>query len=49
MDDTQQPDLIDLLIKIGIFVSFIVFAICIWVLKREMNKKKAASQKNLDK
>jgi len=49
MDDAQQPDSIDLLIKIGIFVSFVVFGICMWFLKREMNKKKAASQKDLNK
>jgi hypothetical protein len=49
MDDTQKPDVIDIAIKIGIFASFVVFGICLWFLKREMNKKKAANQKEANK
>jgi hypothetical protein len=32
--------MIDLLIKLGIGASFIVFAICLWLLKREKQKRK---------
>ena len=49
MEDAQQPGFIDLLLAFGIFASFVVFGICIWLLKREMNKKKAANQKDLNK
>jgi hypothetical protein len=49
MEDTTQPDSIDILIKVGTFVVFIVFGICMWVVKREMNKKKAASPKDVNK
>jgi hypothetical protein len=49
MDDSQQPDVIDLILKLAIFVSFVVFGICMWVLRREMNKKKAANQKDVNK
>jgi hypothetical protein len=48
-DSTQQPDFIDLVIKIAIFASFVVFGFCMWLLKREMNKKKAGSQKGEQK
>jgi hypothetical protein len=47
MEDAQKPDLIDIVIKIGIFASFVVFGICIWLLKREMIKKKAAGRKDV--
>jgi hypothetical protein len=49
MEDTQQPDFIETAIKIGIFATFVVFGICLWLLKREMNKKKAAGQKDAKK
>ena len=49
MEQSQSPDLIDLLLKLGAFGLFIVFGVCMWFLRREMNKKKAASQKELNK
>jgi hypothetical protein len=42
-------DVVDLLLAAGVFALFIVFGVCMWVLKREMNKKKAANQKEVNK
>jgi len=45
-DGAEHIDAIDLLIKVGIFVCFVAFAICIWFLRRERAKRKTAeSQK----
>ncbi len=33
--------MIDLLIALGIGASFVVFAVCLWLLKREKTKKKS--------
>ena len=49
MENSQHLDLADLLISIGIFAAFIVFGVCMWFLRREMNKKKAANQKSANK
>ncbi len=47
MEESQQHlDLIDILCGAGIFAMFAIFAVCIWLLKREMIKKKAANQKD---
>jgi hypothetical protein len=34
--------MIDLLIQMGIAPSFVIFAICLWLLKREKQKQKSA-------
>jgi heme A synthase len=49
MNGSDHFDVIDMLIGIGIFASFVVFGVCMWLLKREMNKKKAANQKDIIK
>jgi hypothetical protein len=42
----EQPyDLVDLLCALGIFASFVVFGVCMWIIKREMNKKKNNQKK----
>ena len=38
--DGNEVDAIDVLIKIGIFACFAVFAVCLWLLKREKAKRK---------
>lgn len=43
----EQTDIIDTLIKLGIFATFIVFGIAVWLLKKEKDKKK--KQDNTDK
>jgi hypothetical protein len=45
-DATQAIDRIDLLCAAGIFSCFVAFAVVMWFLKREMNKKKIAVQKD---
>ncbi len=46
MADTQAIDKIEILFGIGIFSSFAVFAVVMWFLRRELNKKKMAAQKD---
>lgn len=38
--DGSEMDALDVLIKIGILVCIAAFAICMWLLKRERNKRK---------
>ncbi len=37
--------MIDVLIQIGIFATFIIFGVCIWLIKKEKNKGKKAKEK----
>ncbi|HWC59441.1 MAG TPA: hypothetical protein VHC44_07080 [Verrucomicrobiae bacterium] len=47
MEESQQHfDLTDILLGVGIFAMFVVFAVCVWLLKRELNKKKAETPKD---
>jgi len=48
MKGSDQLDLTDFLLALGIFGSFVAFGVCMWFLKREMIKKKA-NQKDTDK
>lgn len=41
-DASSHLDLTDILLGIGIFAAFVIFAVCMWLLRREMNKKKTA-------
>jgi hypothetical protein len=34
----------DILIQIGIFGTFLIFALCVWLIKREKDKEKWAKQ-----
>ena len=36
----EQTDIIDILIQVGIFATFIVFGIAVWLLKKEKGKQK---------
>jgi len=40
----DHEDATDFLIKIAIFVGFVVFAICMWLIKRERDRRKSAGQ-----
>jgi hypothetical protein len=44
--DGSEIDSLDVLIKIGILVCFVAFAICMWLLKRERDKQKKAGDQN---
>ena len=35
-------DWIDVLLKIGILATFVVFGVAVWIMKREADKKKAS-------
>jgi hypothetical protein len=45
-DDTDRMDAVDLLLKIGMFVCFVVFGLCMWFIKRERDKRKASGGQN---
>ena len=34
-------DIIDILIKLGIFASFIIFGLAMWSIKKDINKRKS--------
>ena len=44
-----QLDIIDVLIKLVIFLSFIVFGICVWMIKKEKEKEKIRKSEIKDK
>ena len=46
MENSPHFDIVDFLLAFGIFASFVVFGICMWFLRRELNKKKTANQKD---
>lgn len=43
---TEQMDGIDLLLKLAMGGCFIAFAICIWLIKRERDKRKKTGEQN---
>ncbi len=45
--NTEGTDTVDLLIKIAIFGCFVAFAICMWFIKRDRERRKAADDQNL--
>jgi hypothetical protein len=48
METTQSFDLTDFLLALGVFALFVIFGVCMWFIRREMNKKKS-DQKDLPK
>jgi FtsZ-interacting cell division protein ZipA len=40
----EQPDMVDILIKVGIIVCFVIFAICLWVIRKERDKKRKTQE-----
>lgn len=34
----------DLFLQLGIFLTFIVFAVCMWLIRKERDKKKPAGK-----
>jgi hypothetical protein len=42
-DGTESFDAVDLLLKVGIFFCFVVFAVCLWVIRRQRDKEKRLS------
>jgi len=49
MEESQHSDFIDVLLGLGLFASFLIFAGCLWLLRRELNKKKSANRKEANK
>jgi hypothetical protein len=45
-DDSPPIDAVDVLIKIGIFASFVAFGICVWLIRRERDKRKRTGNQN---
>jgi len=43
---TEQMDGIDFLIKVAMGGCFIAYAICIWLIKRERDKRKRTGEQN---
>jgi hypothetical protein len=39
-DGTEHMDAVDLLLKIATFVCFVVFAIGVWLIRRERTRRK---------
>jgi len=39
-DGTENTDVVDVLIKVGIFICFVVFGICLWLIRRQRDKEK---------
>jgi heme/copper-type cytochrome/quinol oxidase subunit 2 len=46
-DGTEHMDAVDLLLKIAIFVCFVVFAIGLWFIRRERDRRKAGEDQNV--
>jgi len=47
-DGTEHMDAVDLLIKIAIFGCFIAFAVGMWLIRRERDRRKASGGQNND-
>jgi hypothetical protein len=47
LDGTEHIDAVDVLIKVGIFVCFVAFGICMWLIRRERDKRKRAGSQNV--
>jgi hypothetical protein len=45
-DATEHVDAIDVVIKIAIFACFIVFGICMWLIRRERDKGQRTPDQN---
>lgn len=39
-DGSEHMDAVDLLIKVAIFGCFVVFGVCMWLIRRERDKRK---------
>jgi len=46
-DGAEHMNAVDLLIKIAIFACFIVFAMCMWFIRRERDKRKKTVDQNV--
>ena len=46
-DGTEHMDAVDLLLRIATFVCFVVFAIGIWFIRRERDRRKADGSQNV--
>lgn len=44
----QRMDMIDVLIKLGTFASFVIFGVAVWILKKESDKKRSEDQDRKD-
>jgi hypothetical protein len=46
-DGTEHMDAVDLLLKLATFVCFVVFAIGMWLIRRERDRRKAGGGQNV--
>lgn len=44
---TQNLDAVDVLISVGILVCFVAFGICMWLIRRERDKRKKAESQSV--
>jgi hypothetical protein len=44
MENSQHIDIVDFLLALFIFVTFVSGGFCLWMLRREMRKKKTNQQ-----
>jgi len=42
----QNLDAVDVLLTVGMFASFVAFGICMWLIRRERDKRKKAENQN---
>ncbi|SPE54658.1 hypothetical protein SBV1_1910003 [Verrucomicrobia bacterium] len=47
-DGSETTDAVDLLLKVAIFLCFIVFGICLWLIRRERDKRKGQGTQNAE-
>jgi len=45
-DPNEHIDAVDIVIKVAIFVCFLAFAICMWLIRKEREKRKGAGGQN---
>jgi len=48
MESNEHMDAVDILIKVTIFACFIAFAICVWLIRKERDKRKRSGGRNDD-
>jgi hypothetical protein len=42
-DSPETLDAVDVLLKVGVFVCFVVFGLCLWCIRRARDKRKSAA------
>jgi hypothetical protein len=45
-DSPESIDAVDVLLKVGTFVCFVVFGICMWFIRRSRDKQKSTGDQS---